>query len=76
MSPIRSEYAVTSRSGRTIFFIVYNSVSGWTALRYLEEWSAIAKGFDVATGLFEIGSLLALDGKCQSLDKIRILMGA
>ncbi|MEQ1871388.1 MAG: helicase-related protein [Vicinamibacterales bacterium] len=57
-------------------FIVDNSVSGWTALRYLEEWSAIARAFDVATGFFEIGSLLALDGKWQALDKIRILMGA
>lgn len=57
-------------------FIVDNSVSGWTALRYLEEWSAIAKAFDIATGFFEIGSLLALDGKWQPLEKIRILMGA
>jgi hypothetical protein len=55
-------------------FIVDNSISGWTGLRYLEEWAGIAKGFDVATGYFEIGSLLALDGKWQGLDKIRILM--
>ena len=27
-------------------FIVDNSVSGWTGLRYLEEWSSIAKAFD------------------------------
>jgi hypothetical protein len=46
-------------------FIVDNSISGWTGLRYLEEWAGIAKGFDVATGYFEIGSLLALDGKWQ-----------
>ena len=57
-------------------FIVDNSVSGWTGLRYLEEWSGIAKAFDVATGYFEIGALLALDGRWQPLDKIRILMGA
>ena len=57
-------------------FIVDNSVSGWTALRYLEEWSSIAKAFDIATGYFEIGSLLALDGNWQPLEKIRILMGA
>ena len=36
-------------------FIVDNSVSGWTGLRYLEEWSGIAKAFDIATGYFEIG---------------------
>ena len=60
--------------GRELF-IVDNSVSGWTGLRYLEEWSSIAKTFDIATGYFEIGSLLTLDGKWQELDKIRILMG-
>ena len=57
-------------------FIVDNSVSGWTGLRYLEEWSSIAKAFDIATGYFEIGALLALDRMWQELDKIRILMGA
>ena len=61
--------------GRDLF-IVDNSVSGWTGLRYLEEWSGIAKAFDIATGYFEIGALLALDGKWQPLNKIRILMGA
>jgi len=61
--------------GRPLF-IVDNSVSGWTGLRYLEEWSDIAKAFDIATGYFEIGALLALDGKWQALEKIRILMGA
>src|SRR5450759_2697415 len=61
--------------GRDLF-IVDNSISGWTALRYLEEWSGIAKAFDIATGYFEIGALLALDGKWQPLEKIRILMGA
>lgn len=57
-------------------FIVDNSVSGWTGLRYLEEWSGIAKAFDIATGYFEIGALLALDGRWQPLEKMRILMGA
>ncbi|MDE0662088.1 MAG: helicase-related protein [Gammaproteobacteria bacterium] len=57
-------------------FIVDNSVSGWTGLRYLEDWSVIASAFDIATGYFEIGALLALDGKWQQLEKIRILMGA
>jgi len=61
--------------GRDLF-IVDNSVSGWTGIRYLEEWSSIARAFDIATGFFEIGSLLALDGKWQNLEKIRILMGA
>lgn len=57
-------------------FIVDNSISGWTGLRYLEEWCEIARSFDIATGFFEIGSFLALDGKWQKLEKVRILMGA
>ncbi len=61
--------------GRDLF-IVDNSVSGWTGLRYLEEWSSIATAFDVATGYFEIGALLDLNGRWQGLDRIRILMGA
>jgi transposase len=65
----------TESRGRDLF-IVDNSVSGWTGLRYLEEWTGIAKAFDIATGYFEIGALLALDHKWQPLNKIRILMGA
>ena len=65
----------TDSAGRELF-IVDNSVAGWTGLRYLEEWSSIARTFDIATGFFEIGSLLALDGKWQGLEKIRVLMGA
>ena len=61
--------------GRSLF-IVDNSVTGWTGLRYLEEWCDVARAFDIATGFFEIGSLLALDGKWQGLEKIRVLMGA
>lgn len=61
--------------GRDLF-IVDNNISGRTGLRYLEEWTDIARPFDLATGFFEIGSLLALDGKWQQLEKIRILMGA
>lgn len=57
-------------------FIVDNSISEWTGLRYLRDWTEIAKSFDIATGYFEIGSLLALDGKWQQLEKIRILMGS
>jgi len=56
-------------------FIVDNSISGWTALRYLQEWADLAESMDIATGFFEIGALLGLDGQWQKLDKIRILMG-
>ena len=57
-------------------FIVDNSISGWTGLRYLRDWTELAHSFDIATGFFEIGALLDLDGQWQKLDKIRILMGA
>ncbi len=67
---------MTARSRGRDLFIVDNSVSGWTGLRYLKEWTGIAKAFDIATGYFEIGALLALDGEWQGLDRIRILMGA
>ena len=41
---------------------------------YRREWTQISDRFDIATGYFEIGSLLALDGQWQKLDKLRILM--
>ncbi len=64
----------TSTSASELF-IVDNSDSAWKGIRYLQEWTEIARSFDIATGYFEIGSLLALDGKWQKLEKIRILMG-
>jgi len=56
-------------------FIVDNSDERWKAQRYLHDWCEIARALDVATGYFEIGSLLSLDGQWQKLDSVRILMG-
>jgi superfamily II DNA or RNA helicase len=56
-------------------FIVDNSDANWKVKDYLREWTEIAHTFDIATGYFEIGALLALDGQWQKLDKLRILMG-
>ena len=56
-------------------FIVDNGASGRNGLDYLREWADLAKSIDVATGFFEIGALLDLDGDWQKFDKIRILMG-
>lgn len=56
-------------------FIVDNSDSDWKVRRYLHEWADIAHSFDIATGFFEIGALLALDGQWQKLENLRILMG-
>ncbi len=65
---------MTANNGSELF-IVDNSDETWKALHYLAEWTEISSAFDIATGYFEVGSLLALDGKWQKLDKIRILMG-
>lgn len=56
-------------------FIVDNGDEYWKVAQYLQEWTQIARAFDIATGYFEIGALLILDGMWQKLDKIRILMG-
>ena len=65
---------MSNKTGNDLF-IVDNSDEDWKVLNYLTEWSDISSRFDIATGYFEIGSLLALDGKWQQLDQIRILMG-
>jgi len=41
-------------------FIVDNSDEEWKVARYLHDWCQIAKSIDIATGYFDIGSLLAL----------------
>ncbi len=64
-----------SRKAGGDIFIVDNSDEYWKVTQYLQEWTQIARSFDVATGYFEIGALLALDGMWQGLEKIRILMG-
>ena len=56
-------------------FVVDNSDSGWTGIRYLNEWTELATSFDIATGFFEVGALLAMEGSWKRLGKIRILMG-
>ncbi len=63
------------RKSGSDLFIVDNSDDDWKAVRYLHQWAEIAHTIDIATGYFEIGALLALDGQWQKLDKIRLLMG-
>src|SRR3990172_345116 len=63
-----------SKTGSELF-IVDNSDEDWKVLRYLHEWCQLSKSIDVATGYFEIGSLLALKDEWQKVDSIRILMG-
>ena len=64
-----------TRRESTPLFIVDNTAGGRDGLGYLREWCEIADAFDIATGYFEAGALVALDGAWQKLDKIRILMG-
>ena len=57
-------------------FIVDNITPDHTVKKYLYQWCGISKQFDIATGYFEIGALLELDGEWQKLDKIRIILGS
>jgi phosphatidylserine/phosphatidylglycerophosphate/cardiolipin synthase-like enzyme len=56
-------------------FIVDNSDAEWKVRRYLHDWADLAHQMDIATGYFEIGGLLALDGQWQKVDTFRVLMG-
>ena len=73
-SAAQGKLAREKRAGGDVL-IVDNSDAEWKVRDYLREWTEIAHTFDIATGFFEIGALLMLDGHWQKLDKIRILMG-
>src|SRR5438552_8961024 len=64
----------TSKTGSELF-IVDNSDADWKVLRYLHDWCQISRAIDIATGYFEIGSLLGLKDEWQKVDQIRVLMG-
>ena len=68
------EIVMASKTG-TELFLVDNSDADWKVLRYLHDWCQLAKGIDIATGYFEIGSLLASKDEWQKVDHIRLLMG-
>lgn len=55
--------------------IVDNSDENWKALDYVREWCEISESIDIATGHFELGAFLALDGEWQKVDRIRLLIG-
>ncbi|MEL4320313.1 helicase-related protein [Leifsonia sp. YIM 134122] len=56
-------------------FIVDNTSEDWRALEYVRAWCELSSAIDIATGHFEIGAFLALDGEWQKVDKIRLLIG-
>ena len=66
---------MAANGGNDPLFVVDNSDENWKGLDYLREWCSLASQFDIATGNFEVGSLFALEGDWQKLDKIRLLMG-
>jgi len=57
-------------------YIVDNSSPEHSVKKYLNEWCAISRQMDIATGYFEVGGLLELDGEWQNLEKIRIILGS
>ncbi|GMO20658.1 MAG: hypothetical protein Pg6A_07510 [Termitinemataceae bacterium] len=57
-------------------YIVDNDTHERSVKKYLNEWCAISRQMDIATGYFEIGGLLELDGNWQKLEKIRIILGS
>ena len=63
-----------AQSGSELF-IVDNSNSDWKVWSYLLGWCELSRAIDIATGYFEIGGLLSLKDKWQSVDHFRILMG-
>ncbi|WP_173923337.1 helicase-related protein [Agromyces sp. Marseille-P2726] len=56
-------------------FIVDNTSEEWKALQYVREWCDLSESIDIATGHFEIGAFLELDGAWQKVDRIRLLIG-
>ena len=68
---------MSGKAGRTggELFIVDNSDQDWKVLQYLRDWCELSEAIDIATGYFEIGSLLGLQDEWQKVDRIRILMG-
>jgi len=55
--------------------VIIDNRNGNTVLQALQKLLPNLQKIDIATGIFEIGSLLNLEGLWQNLDKIRVLMG-
>ena len=74
MTTTKSQLEIPKQPGGDLF-IVDNSDQDWKVRRYLHDWCELSRAIDIATGYFEIGSLLALDGEWQKVEAIRLLMG-
>jgi hypothetical protein len=62
--------------GHRDLYIVDNSTPEQSVKKYLNEWCGISRQMDIATGYFEVGGLLELDGKWQKLEKSRSILGS
>ena len=63
------------KAGSSDFIIVDNADPQRNVLTYLRQWCDVSSSIDIATGYFDVGALLALDGHWQKLEKLRILIG-
>ncbi len=75
MPAASSVFSAAPTKSTADLFIVDNSDTEWKVNKYLGEWADLARAMDIATGYFEIGALLALEGQWQKLEQIRLLMG-
>jgi hypothetical protein len=73
--PLGGSLPVADNRTGSELLIVDNSDERWKVATYLREWCEISKRFDIATGHFEIGGMLALEDSWKKVDEIRILMG-
>ena len=55
-------------------YVVDNSSEENDVKKYLNAWCDCSKQMDIATGYFEIGSLLDMGDNWQKLEKIRAII--
>ena len=53
------------KAGSSDFIIVDNADPQRNVLTYLRQWCDVSSSIDIATGYFDVGALLALDGHWQ-----------
>lgn len=56
-------------------FIVDNKHADNSVMQLLQDWTQSSHCLDIATGYFDLGVFLAMEGRWQPLDKIRVLIG-
>ena len=72
MTTAKTNPSIPKQHRGNLFIVDYRD-KDWTVRRYLHDWCEISRAIDIATGYFEIGSLLALDGEWQKVEALRLL---